>query len=129
MEGGRTNRAEDQTRIWAQRPSDEEFNGDTIFVVEAARDIEDDDFAFVSPRLHGIRGSSNGGAGIIGLSSPLGEIQIALATEVGVFGKGPTGVRGEGRAGIEGIGFPVGPGLGGGTGVLGRGGRRADGLD
>ena len=42
MESGRTNRAEDQTRIWAQREGDGEFNGDVIFVVEAAREIEDE---------------------------------------------------------------------------------------
>ena len=40
MEAGRTNRAEDQTRIWAQRENGEDFNGDVIFVVEAARDID-----------------------------------------------------------------------------------------
>lgn len=129
MEAGRTNRAEDQTRIWAQCESGEQFNGDVIFVVEAARDIEDDDFVEATPGLHAIRGSSIGGAGVIGLSSQVGDIDIAFAKEVGVFGKGDTGVRGEGNPGIEGIGFSVGTGdgSGGGTGVLGRGGRRSKG--
>lgn len=129
MEAGRTNRAEDQTRIWAQREQGESFNGDVIFVVEAARDIEDDDFVNVSPGLHAIRGSSVGGTGVIGLSSQVADIDIALAKKVGVFGKGDTGVRGQGNPGIEGIGFSggTGDGPGGGTGVVGRGGRRSEG--
>src|SRR4029077_3860255 len=104
-------------------------NGDVIFVVEAARDIEDDDFVNVSGGLHAIRGSSQGGAGVIGLSSQIAAIDIALAEEVGVFGKGDTGVRGEGNPGIEGIGFSfgTGDGTGGGTGGVGRGGRRSAG--
>jgi hypothetical protein len=98
-----------------------------IFVVEAARDIEDDDFHKPNSGLHAIRGSSNGGTGVIGLSSGVDEIDIALAKKVGVFGKGDdTGVRGLGRPGVEGIGFShgTGNGLGGNPGVIGRGGRR-----
>lgn len=129
MQSGRTNRAEDQTRIWAQAKSGEDFNGDVIFVVEAARDIEDDDFVEPNPGLHAIRGSSVGGTGVIGLSSGVADIDIVLATKVGVFGKGEIGVRGEGDPGIEGIGFSsgTGDGLGGGAGVIGRGGRRSEG--
>jgi hypothetical protein len=129
MEAGRTNRAEDQTRIWAQCENGEQFNGDVLFVVEAARDIEDDDFVDVSPGLHAIRGSSVGGTGVIGLSSQVADIDIALAKQVGVFGKGNIGVRGEGNPGVEGIGFSggAGDGIGGGTGVVGRGGRRPEG--
>jgi hypothetical protein len=129
MEAGRTNRAEQQTRIWAQSENGKEFNGDVILVVEAARDIEDNDFANAQVGLHGIRGSSIGGTGVIGLSSQLGDIDIALATKVGVFGGGDTGVRGQGRTGIEGIGFSGGTGHGssGGTGIVGRGGKRSAG--
>ena len=128
MESGRTNRAEDQTRIWAQRKGDGEFSGDVIFVVEAARDIEDEDFGEVSSGLHAVRGSSSGGAGLIGLSTGK-DIDIALATSVGVFGKGKTGVRGQGGPGVEGIGFSngTGDGPGRGIGVVGRGDRRAEG--
>ena len=126
MESGRTNRAEDQTRIWAQREGDGEFSGDVIFVVEGARDIEDDDFGEVSAGLHAIRGSSNGGAGLIGLSTGK-DLDIALATSVGVFGKGRTGVRGQGSPGVEGIGLSNGTGDGRGIGVVGRGDRRAEG--
>jgi hypothetical protein len=99
-----------------------------IFVVEAARDIEDNDFVKASG-LHAIRGSSDEGAGVIGLSSLVADIDIALANKVGVFGKGKTGVRGYGNPGIEGIGFSTGTGdgAGGGPGVVGRGGRHSDG--
>src|SRR3954452_7412239 len=108
MESGRTNFAEDQTRIWAQVESGEEFAGDVIFVVEAARDIDDDDFVKPGSGLHAIRGSSVGGTGVIGLSSQTADIDIALATKVGVFGKGLIGVRGEGNPGVEGVGFSAG---------------------
>jgi hypothetical protein len=99
MEAGRTNFAEDQTRIWAQQSlSGEQFAGDAIFIVEAARDIDDDDFGEPSPGLHAIRGSSVGGTGVIGLSPQVAAIDITLAPKVGVFGKGDTGVRGLGHA-------------------------------
>lgn len=44
METGRVNRAEGRTFLWAQVPPGQPyFNGDAMFVVEAARDAEDPD--------------------------------------------------------------------------------------
>jgi hypothetical protein len=48
MEAGRTNRAENRTKIWAQREADSDFDGEAILVIEAAVDIEDDDYKLVN---------------------------------------------------------------------------------
>jgi hypothetical protein len=108
MEAGRTNRAENRTIIWAQRESDGDFDGDAIFIVEAAGDIEDDDFKLVNDGIavHGVRASGTGsGAGVLGLNrrhpvdqpgEELSPIDIAHTHSVGVFGKGATGVVGQG---------------------------------
>ena len=34
IQSGRTNRAENRTKIWAQRNEDEQFDGEAILVVE-----------------------------------------------------------------------------------------------
>jgi hypothetical protein len=130
MQSGRTNRAEDPTRVWAQQDEGEAFNGDVIFVVEGAGDIEDDDFSLPSSRLHAIRASGvMDGAGVVGLDGAHGDEDVSNLMNVGVFGRGDTGVRGEGGSdgpGVEGIGgnrpfFGI-----RGVGVLGRGGRQDD---
>jgi hypothetical protein len=108
MEAGRTNRAENRTIFWAQRESDGDFDGDAIFIVEAARDIEDDDFRLVDDGMavHGVRASGTGaGAGVLGFNrshpvdhpgEELSPLDIARSRSVGVFGKGLTGVVGQG---------------------------------
>ena len=108
MQSGRTNRAENRTRIWAQRNDGESFEGPAIFVVETAGNIEDDDFAKPSDSetIHGIMGSGNGvGAGVIGFSKrhlnddpqeELSALDFEHAENVGVFGKGISGVVGQG---------------------------------
>ena len=53
IQSGRTNRAENRTKIWAQRNEDEEFDGEAILVVESAFDIENDDFRQVSDTQDG----------------------------------------------------------------------------
>lgn len=129
IEAGRTNFADDKTIIWAQQRAGEAFGGDVIFIVEAARDIDnDDDFNKPSDKLHGIKGSGvSTGAGVIGLDSSVGDSDISQLKDVGVFGKGETGIRGEGTQGpgVEGIGsglfFPLHS-----PGVVGRGGRFPD---
>src|SRR6266404_8440443 len=99
MQSGRTNRAENRTRIWAQRNEGENFEGPAILIVEAAGDIEDDDFSQVpdSQTVHGIMGSGCGtGAGVIGFSrrhmiddphEELSPADFEHAQNVGVFGK------------------------------------------
>ena len=47
------NRAENRTKIWAQRNEDEQFDGEAILVVESAFDIENDDFRQVSDTQDG----------------------------------------------------------------------------
>jgi hypothetical protein len=141
MQAGRTNRAENHTRVWAQEEGGEgSFGGDAILVVEAAGDIENDDFHIPTSRIHGILATGVfEGVGVIGFSpSELGDVDLNRAAvervqKVGVFGRGETGVAGEGGdgAGVEGIGGtptrPPGASLSnGGTGVIGRGGRRPE---
>jgi len=53
IQSGRTNRAENRTKIWAQRNEDEQFDGEAILVVESAFDIENDDFRQVSDTQDG----------------------------------------------------------------------------
>ena len=135
VQSGRTNRAENRTRIWAQRNEGDQFDGDAIFVVESAGDIEDDDFSQVpdSQHVHGIMSSGCGhGAGVVGfarrnpIDSPGEELSTAdvqRTQEVGVFGKGVTGIVGQGDSrGASGIGTPN-LSVGWGAGVIGRGGK------
>ncbi|HEX8906275.1 MAG TPA: hypothetical protein VF771_15610 [Longimicrobiaceae bacterium] len=108
MEAGRVNRAENRTMIWAQREDDSDFDGDAILVVEAAVDIEDDDYKLVNDGLvaHGIVSSGIGaGAGVVGFSRrnpvfapgvELSPVDLSNAANVGVFGKGTTGVAAQG---------------------------------
>src|SRR4051812_29348460 len=120
MESGRTNRAENRTRIWAQRNNGESFEGPAIFIVETAGDIEDDDFEKPADTqtIHGIMGSGNGtGAGIIGFTKrhlnddpqeELSAVDFKHAEGVGVFGKGITGVVGQGATdGANSAGLPL----------------------
>ena len=128
MQSGRTNRAEDHTRIWAQQRLGEQFNGDTIFVVEGAGDIEDEDFTLPSGKIHGILGVGVGaGAGVIGHDASSPDQDISQVRDVGVFGRGKTGVEGEGTRGpgVEGVGSNHSTSLLG-AGVVGRGGRQPD---
>jgi hypothetical protein len=53
IQSSRTNRAENRTKIWAQRNEDEQFDGEAILVVESAFDIENDDFRQVSDTQDG----------------------------------------------------------------------------
>ncbi|WP_243525716.1 hypothetical protein [Bacillus pseudomycoides] len=100
MEAGRTNVAKDETRIWAARTDSDDcddFNGQTILIVEVARDIHDpedycnNDFKHQHP-INGIVGS--------GWSSNV--ILFRNIDAVGVIGNGGanqgTGVLGKGAA-------------------------------
>jgi hypothetical protein len=129
MESGRTNRAEDRTRIWAQQEQGQPFNGDVIFIVEGAGDIEDDDYVLPSSRLHGILGSGvNEGVGVIGLDADHRDQDLTHIVKIGVFGRGETGVLGEGSRGpgVEGLGGDRPFNTPDGAGVIGRGGRQPD---
>jgi hypothetical protein len=135
IESGRTNRAENRTRIWAQRDEDKDFfDGEAIFTVESARDIEDDDFSQVedTQKVHGIMGSGCGaGTGVVGFSrknpifgpgEELSNVDLDHMKAVGVFGKGITGVVGQGDShGVSGVGEKLPAGWG--AGVIGRGGK------
>jgi hypothetical protein len=128
IEAGRTNRAERYTAIWAQAEQGSNFDGDAIFIVQAAGDTEDDDFANATTKLHAIVGSGVfDGAGVIGVSESGPDAGVPNVSKVGVFGKGATGVGGEGSPGIEGLGVLLPPldALSG-SGVLGRGARRRE---
>ena len=105
MEFGRVNRADDPTRIWAQQRSGEQFTGDTMFVVEQARDFNRG-FGGPSAKQHAIVGRrALGGAGVIGFDSKAAiqetaDADISRVGEIGVFGKGDrTGVAGVGLRG------------------------------
>ena len=105
MESGRVNRADDPTRIWAQQRSGEQFTGDTMFVVEQARDFNRG-FGGPSAKQHAIVGRrALGGAGVIGFDSKAAiqetaDADISRVGEIGVFGKGDrTGVAGVGLRG------------------------------
>jgi hypothetical protein len=141
MESGRTNRAEDRTRIWAQRNDGESFEGPAIFIVETAGDIEDDDFKKPADAqtIHGMMASGNGvGAGVIGFTKrhlnddpqeELSVLDFKHAENVGVFGKGITGVVGQGDTnGVNSAGLPDDkkPRITAGAGVVGRGGAGHD---
>ena len=134
MESGRVNRADDPTRIWAQQRSGEQFTGDTMFVVEQARDFNRG-FGGPSAKQHAIAGRrALGGAGVIGFDSKAAiqetaDADISRVGEIGVFGKGDrTGVAGVGLRGpgVEGVGGRRGNGAGE-AGVVGRGGRQREG--
>ena len=104
MQTGRTNRAENRTRIWAQREEDSDFDGEAILVVEAAVEV-DDDYELVNDGLvaHGVVSSGIGsGAGVVGFNRrnpifapgvELSPADLSSATNVGVFGKGTTAWR------------------------------------
>jgi hypothetical protein len=141
MQSGRTNRAENRTRIWAQRNAGEGFEGPAIFIVETAGDIENDDFEKPADAetIHGIMGSGNGaGAGVIGFTKrhmsddpqeELSALDFKHAEGVGVFGKGITGVVGQGDTnGVNSAGLPDDqkPRIEAGAGVVGRGGAGHD---
>jgi hypothetical protein len=141
MQSGRTNRAENRTRIWAQRNGGESFEGPAIFIVETAGDIEDDDFDKPADgqTIHGIMGSGNGaGAGVIGFTKrhlnddpqeELSALDFKHAEGVGVFGKGITGVVGQGDTnGVNSSGLSEDekPRIEAGAGVVGRGGAGHD---
>lgn len=108
IQTGRTNRAESRTKIWAQREEDADFDGEAILVVEAAGDIDDDDYRQVDDSLvaHGILASGIGaGAGMVGFNRrhpvfapglELSPADLANSSNVGVFGKGTTGVVAQG---------------------------------
>jgi hypothetical protein len=108
LEAGRSNRAEDSTKIWAQRKDGDVFHGEALLVVEAAPNIEDEDYRRVqdSPSAPGILSSGIGvGAGVVGFSprNPMSHPGVELTPEDlsnaegnGVFGKGITGVVAQG---------------------------------
>ncbi len=134
MEAGRTNRAENRTAIWAQTEKDSDFDGDAILVVEAAPNVEDDDYKLVNAAFpsHGILSSGIGtGAGVVGFSrrSPLlapGEeltpTDLRNASNVGVFGKGFTGIAAQGD--FRSSSTPSADlNMGRGVGIIGRGDR------
>jgi hypothetical protein len=134
MESGRVNRADDPTRIWAQQRSGEQFTGDTMFVVERARDFNRG-FSGPSAKQHAIVGrGALGGAGVIGFDSQAAiretaDADISRVGEVGVFGMGDrAGVVGVGLRGpgVEGVGADISNGPGE-AGVVGRGGRQRKG--
>jgi hypothetical protein len=131
MQTGRTNRAENRTRIWAQREEDSDFDGEAILVVEAAVEV-DDDYKLVNDGLvaHGVVSSGIGsGAGVVGFNRrnpifapgvELSPADLSSATNVGVFGKGTTGVAAKGDF----RGAPDQAIVGGrGVGIIGRGDR------
>ena len=131
MQTGRTNRAENRTKIWAQREEDSDFDGEAILVVETAVDVEDD-YKLVNDGLvaHGIVSSGIGsGAGVVGFNRrnpvfapglELSPADLSSATNVGVFGKGTTGVSAKGDF----RGAPDQAIVGGrGVGIIGRGDR------
>jgi hypothetical protein len=131
MQTGRTNRAENRTRIWAQREEDSDFDGEAILVVEAAVEV-DDDYELVNDGLvaHGVVSSGIGsGAGVVGFNRrnpifapgvELSPADLSSATNVGVFGKGTTGVAAKGDF----RGAPDQAIVGGrGVGIIGRGDR------
>ena len=134
MQSGRTNRAENRTKIWAQRNEDEQFDGAAIFVVDSAMDIEDDDFRQVSDgqEVHGIMSSGCGkGAGVVGFNranpidipgEELSNADLGHTKSVGVFGKGVTGVVGQGDS----RGYDISDGFG--VGVVGRGSKGGPGV-
>lgn len=141
MQSGRTNRAENRTRIWAQRNDGESFEGPAILIVETAGDIESDDFTKPSDSeiIHGIMASGNGvGAGVIGFNkrhmnddpqNELSTLDFKHSENVGVFGKGITGVVGQGDTnGVNSAGLPDSkkPRIQIGAGVVGRGGAGHD---
>jgi hypothetical protein len=56
LDAGRTNRSEDQTRIWAQRHEEgDDFNGVAVFIAELATD------STVDHTVHGIIGFGSNG--------------------------------------------------------------------
>jgi len=126
----RTNRAEYRTKIWAQCEEDSVFDGEAILVVEAAGDIDDDDYRQVNDGLaaHGILASGVGaGAGVVGfnLRNPifapgpeLSPADLSNSSNVGVFGKGSTGVAAQGDFRYAPDQASVG---GRGVGIIGRG--------
>jgi hypothetical protein len=132
VQSGRTNRAEDRTRFWAQRPEGESFEGPAILIVEVAGDIGDDDFEKPadSQDIHGIMASGNGsGTGVIGYSrrhmnddpqEELTALDIEHARSAGVFGKGIAGVVGQGDTTANASGGQS--DIESGAGIVGRGG-------
>lgn len=148
MEAGRTNRANDRTRIWAQRPDKQsDFVGPAIFIAEPALDLENpDDWAGdddgpnaktdftpvgVVIGMMGVGWSGNnvtlpghvGGTGVVGLGGN--------NRGTGVFGRGG-GQNGQGGFGVHGIGGSTrlpsfDPNAPPGFGVVGEGGVGHDG--
>jgi hypothetical protein len=145
MDSGRVNRAENTTRIWAQRKMNGHFAdfdddgpdpGHAIFTVESAGNIEeddDDDFEQVSDaqHIHGIMSSGCGsGAGVVGFSrmhpifapgEELSDDDIEHTRSVGVFGKGIAGIVGQGDSRGEPLNSQKPVSFG--AGVVGRGGK------
>jgi hypothetical protein len=134
IEAGRVNRAENRTILWAQRPAEkgEEFEGAAILIVEAAPQIEDDDFKLVDDDrdAHGVLASGIGaGAGVVGFhrrnpiiapGEELSPADLAHAGKAGVFGKGATGVVAQGDLGGATLTDPtIADGVG--VGIIGRG--------
>src|SRR5687767_10749079 len=85
---GRVNRANDQTTIWAENGVDSdsrpEFNGTTIFLVEVAKDSEDEGEFRPSEPLNAIVGigwsadhaGRNGGIGVTGIGGAVGGLGV-----------------------------------------------------
>jgi hypothetical protein len=131
FEVGRTNRAQDRTKLLAQASEDGTFDGGwilggAILFVDQAMEVEDDFKVIVNQDFHGIVSCAIGaGAGVIGFSrreiildasdqlEELTSDDHGHAESAGVFGKGEHGVVGQGWS--EGV---VGRGT---IGVLGEG--------
>ncbi len=133
VQSGRTNRAEDRTQIWAQRPEDpaDDYNGKAIFIVEVAGDYPDwdeDNGSFLPAHpLDGIIGSgwsSNVTLGGVGGSGVVGNGGNNQGTGVlGKGGSGGIGVHGIGGSQTEPTWDPTTPP---GAGAVAQGGRQTD---
>jgi hypothetical protein len=139
MASGRANRAEESTKIWAQEKNSH-FDGEAILVVEAAPNIEDEDYRLVDDthKTHGILSSGFGsGAGVVAFSRHLIEWPgVELTSDdfshmvaAGVFGKGKTGVVAQGDLrDPRSLKEWEDVNSGGGVGIIGRGNRGAPGV-
>jgi hypothetical protein len=156
LEVGRTNRAQNRTKLLAQASEDGNFDGGwilggAILFVDQAMEVEDDFKVIINQDFHGIVSCAIGaGAGVIGFSrretildssDQLEELTMEdheNAQSAGVFGKGDHGVVGQGwNEGVVGRGTVgvLGEGMVGvsgqgrdGAGVEGKGGKSAVGV-
>jgi len=137
---GRVNRANDQTTIWAENRYDStsilgvetgnfrvDFNGRAIFVVDVAKDSEDEGEFRPSEPLDAITGlgwsadhaGKSGGTGVTGIGGKVGG--LGVRGEGGQNGTGVLGDAGGSATGVVGLG---GPNEGTGVFGLGSGGER-----